>query len=94
MSCCVCVCPVLQDPDLRVQKHFVISLTCRFCWQLPETDYECTDSTTCMAVACPRQRYMSNCTVRDHIHCLGERGVTDLYRRAKTSPVRQHWPTL
>ncbi|XP_049638683.1 TM2 domain-containing protein 3 [Suncus etruscus] len=64
---------ICLGPDLRVQKHFVISLTCRFCWQLPETDYECSDSTSCMAVACPRQRYLSNCTVRDHIHCLGNR---------------------
>ncbi|XP_069909424.1 TM2 domain-containing protein 3 isoform X4 [Oryctolagus cuniculus] len=60
------------DRELRAQESFVINMTCRFCWQLPETDYECTSSTSCMAVSCPRQRYAANCTVRDHIHCLGE----------------------
>ncbi|XP_035309144.1 TM2 domain-containing protein 3 isoform X2 [Cricetulus griseus] len=58
------------DQDLNPQRNFIINMTCRFCWQLPETDYECTNSTSCMTVACPRQRYLANCTVRDHIHCL------------------------
>ncbi|KAK7807898.1 hypothetical protein U0070_023930 [Myodes glareolus] len=61
------------DQDLKPQRNFIINMTCRFCWQLPETDYECTNSTSCMTVACPRQRYLANCTVRDHIHCLGNR---------------------
>ncbi|ELV13451.1 putative threonyl-tRNA synthetase 2, cytoplasmic, partial [Tupaia chinensis] len=61
------------DQDSKYQKNFVINMTCRFCWQLPETDYECTNSTNCMTVSCPRQRYPANCTVRDHVHCLGNR---------------------
>ncbi|XP_030878918.1 TM2 domain-containing protein 3 isoform X2 [Leptonychotes weddellii] len=60
------------DQDFKSQKNFIINMTCRFCWQLPETDYECSNSTSCMTVSCPRQRYIANCTVRDHIHCLGE----------------------
>uniref|UniRef100_U3EHM1 TM2 domain-containing protein 3 n=1 Tax=Callithrix jacchus TaxID=9483 RepID=U3EHM1_CALJA len=61
------------DQDFKSQKNFIINMTCRFCWQLPETDYECSNSTSCMTVACPRQRYTANCTVRDHVHCLGNR---------------------
>ncbi|XP_020034113.1 TM2 domain-containing protein 3 isoform X1 [Castor canadensis] len=61
------------DQEFRSQKNFIINMTCRFCWQLPETDYECSNSTSCMTVSCPRQRYTANCTVRDHIHCLGNR---------------------
>ncbi|XP_057580093.1 TM2 domain-containing protein 3 isoform X1 [Hippopotamus amphibius kiboko] len=61
------------DQDFKSQKSFVLNMTCRFCWQLPEADYECSSSTSCMAVSCPRQRYMANCTVRDHVHCLGNR---------------------
>ncbi|XP_067555598.1 TM2 domain-containing protein 3 isoform X4 [Pseudorca crassidens] len=61
------------DQDFKSQKSFVLNMTCRFCWQLPETDYECSSSTSCMAVSCPRQRYTANCTVRDHVHCLGNR---------------------
>nr|XP_020034115.1 TM2 domain-containing protein 3 isoform X3 [Castor canadensis] len=62
-----------SDQEFRSQKNFIINMTCRFCWQLPETDYECSNSTSCMTVSCPRQRYTANCTVRDHIHCLGNR---------------------
>ncbi|GAB1292187.1 TM2 domain-containing protein 3 [Apodemus speciosus] len=70
---CLAGVRIKGDQDLKPQRNFVINMTCRFCWQLPETDYECSNSTTCMAVACPRQRYFANCTVRDHIHCLGNR---------------------
>nr|KAF6279015.1 hypothetical protein mMyoMyo1_019180 [Myotis myotis] len=41
------------DQDFRSQKHFVINMTCRFCWQLPEIDYECSTSTSCMTGSCP-----------------------------------------
>uniref|UniRef100_A0A8C5W8J4 TM2 domain containing 3 n=1 Tax=Microcebus murinus TaxID=30608 RepID=A0A8C5W8J4_MICMU len=61
------------DQDFKSQRNFIINMTCRFCWQLPETDYECSNSTSCMTVSCPRQRYLANCTVWDHIHCLGNR---------------------
>nr|XP_020767491.1 TM2 domain-containing protein 3 isoform X3 [Odocoileus virginianus texanus] len=61
------------DPDFKSQKSFVLNMTCRFCWQLPEADYECFSSSNCRVVSCPRQRYAANCTVRDHIHCLGNR---------------------
>uniref|UniRef100_A0A7N5JVX3 TM2 domain-containing protein 3 n=1 Tax=Ailuropoda melanoleuca TaxID=9646 RepID=A0A7N5JVX3_AILME len=61
------------DQDFKSQKNFIMNMTCRFCWQLPESDYECSNSTSCMTVSCPRQRYTANCTVRDHVHCLGNR---------------------
>ncbi|XP_053897851.1 TM2 domain-containing protein 3 isoform X3 [Malaclemys terrapin pileata] len=54
-------------------ENFTINMTCQFCWQLEPTDYVCTNSTSCMTVSCPRQRYNATCTVRDHIHCLGNR---------------------
>lgn len=54
-------------------ENFTINMTCQFCWQLEPTDYVCTSSTSCMTVSCPRQRYNANCTVHDHIHCLGKR---------------------
>nr|KAF6412014.1 TM2 domain containing 3 [Rousettus aegyptiacus] len=61
------------DQDFKSQKNFVLNMTCRFCWQLPEADYECSASTSCVTVSCPRQRHAANCTVRDHVHCLGNR---------------------
>ncbi|XP_038275591.1 TM2 domain-containing protein 3 isoform X5 [Dermochelys coriacea] len=54
-------------------ENFTINMTCQFCWQLEPADYVCTNSTSCMTVSCPRQRYNATCTVHDHIHCLGNR---------------------
>ncbi|XP_053128591.1 TM2 domain-containing protein 3 isoform X1 [Hemicordylus capensis] len=55
------------------QENFTIHMTCQICWQLPPSDYICSNSTNCKTVSCPRERYSANCTVRDHIHCLGNR---------------------
>ncbi|XP_027500452.1 TM2 domain-containing protein 3 [Corapipo altera] len=61
------------DENNHEQENFTINMTCQFCWQLAPSDYVCTNSTNCMTVSCPRQRYNATCTVRDHIHCLGNR---------------------
>ncbi|XP_028679252.1 TM2 domain-containing protein 3 [Erpetoichthys calabaricus] len=55
------------------QTSFFLTMTCQFCWQLPPSDYKCASSTNCMTVSCPRKRYSTNCTVYDHVHCLGNR---------------------
>ncbi|XP_049574997.1 TM2 domain-containing protein 3 [Syngnathus scovelli] len=55
------------------QSNFSLSITCQFCWQLDPTQYRCSDSTSCMTVACPRQRYNATCDVMEHVHCLGKR---------------------
>ncbi|XP_041334791.1 TM2 domain-containing protein 3-like [Pyrgilauda ruficollis] len=62
------------DENNHEQENFTINMTCQFCWQLATSDYVCTNSTNCMTVSCPRQRYNATCTVRDHIHCLGKVG--------------------
>ncbi|XP_061203526.1 TM2 domain-containing protein 3 [Neopsephotus bourkii] len=61
------------DQNNLEQENFTINMTCQFCWQLATTDYVCTNSTSCMTVSCPRQRYNATCTVRDNVHCLGNR---------------------
>ncbi|XP_060611738.2 TM2 domain-containing protein 3 [Anolis sagrei] len=61
------------DENNTRQKTFMINMTCQFCWQLPPLDYVCSNPANCKTVSCPRERYMANCTVRDHIHCLGNR---------------------
>ncbi|XP_069480864.1 TM2 domain-containing protein 3 [Ambystoma mexicanum] len=61
------------DQKKQKQQNFIINMTCQFCWQLPPTDYICSNSTNCMTVSCPRQRYNATCIVRDYIHCLGNR---------------------
>uniref|UniRef100_A0A6J0T2S7 TM2 domain-containing protein 3 n=1 Tax=Pogona vitticeps TaxID=103695 RepID=A0A6J0T2S7_9SAUR len=61
------------DEKNNRQKFFTINMTCQFCWQLPPTDYVCSNPINCKTVSCPRERYSANCTVQDHIHCLGNR---------------------
>uniref|UniRef100_A0A1W7RCI4 TM2 domain-containing protein 3 n=1 Tax=Agkistrodon contortrix contortrix TaxID=8713 RepID=A0A1W7RCI4_AGKCO len=61
------------DQNNNPQKTFLINMTCQFCWQLPPSSYLCSNPNNCKTVSCPRQRYMANCTVKDHIHCLGNR---------------------
>ncbi|KPP57953.1 hypothetical protein Z043_124271, partial [Scleropages formosus] len=57
----------------QLLTNFSLTITCQFCWQLEPSQYKCTNSTSCMTVACPRRRYNANCTVLDHVHCLGKR---------------------
>ncbi|KAM6426470.1 TM2 domain-containing protein 3 [Liasis olivaceus] len=61
------------DQNNNPQKTFLINMTCQFCWQLPPSNYLCSNPTNCKTVSCPRERYSANCTVKDHIHCLGNR---------------------
>lgn len=61
------------DESGQPQKTFPFLMTCQFCWQLPPSQYRCSESTSCMTVSCPRKRYNANCSVLDHVHCLGNR---------------------
>ncbi|XP_028298928.1 TM2 domain-containing protein 3 isoform X2 [Gouania willdenowi] len=53
--------------------NFSLSIICQFCWQLDPSQYRCSNSTNCMTVSCPRERYNATCNVLDHVHCLGRR---------------------
>ncbi|CAH1797313.1 unnamed protein product, partial [Owenia fusiformis] len=51
---------------------------CRFCYQTEPWEHTCTDTTNCKVVnttrtSNPRGVYISNCTVKQHILCLGHR---------------------
>ncbi|KAL8196952.1 UNVERIFIED_CONTAM: TM2 domain-containing protein 3 [Gekko kuhli] len=76
---CVYGKPVLLECQAKPRVHcigpesFAINMTCQFCWQLPPSDYTCSNATNCKTVSCPRERYRANCTVKDHVHCLGNR---------------------
>lgn len=61
------------DKGQQQPTNFTLSITCQFCWQLDASQYRCSNSTSCMTVSCPRKRYTANCTVLDHVHCLGKR---------------------
>ncbi|XP_041034492.1 TM2 domain-containing protein 3 isoform X3 [Carcharodon carcharias] len=61
------------DENKVEQKTFQITMICRFCWQLPPTEYQCKETTKCKTVQCPREYFISNCTTLEHVHCLGNR---------------------
>ncbi|XP_043934414.1 TM2 domain-containing protein 3-like [Protopterus annectens] len=61
------------DEKKRNQTRFTLNMTCQFCWQLPPSEYVCTNSTNCMTVSCPLKRYNATCTVLDNVHCIGNR---------------------
>lgn len=61
------------DQQNNRPETFTVNMTCQFCWQLPPSDYVCSNPSNCKTVSCPRERYSANCTVRNHIHCLGNR---------------------
>ncbi|TRZ03048.1 hypothetical protein DNTS_029710 [Danionella cerebrum] len=50
--------------------NFSLSLRCRFCWQLEPSEYQCSPSSSCQTVACPRTRYNATCEALEHVHCL------------------------
>lgn len=60
-----------QGESGQQQTNFSLSITCQFCWQLDSSKYRCSNSTNCMTVSCPRERYNATCDVFDHVHCLG-----------------------
>uniref|UniRef100_UPI00398F380A TM2 domain-containing protein 3 isoform X2 n=1 Tax=Pristiophorus japonicus TaxID=55135 RepID=UPI00398F380A len=62
-----------MDENKQEQKTFPKTMICQFCWQLPPTEYQCKETTKCKTVQCPREYFISNCTVREHVHCLGNR---------------------
>lgn len=46
---------------------------CRYCYQLPETNYTCSKvNATCTVKDAPRERYTSLCQVKENVLCLGE----------------------
>lgn len=61
-----------QGESGQQESHFLLSITCQFCWQLDPAQYRCSNSTNCMTVSCPRQRYNATCDVLEHVHCLGK----------------------
>ncbi|XP_067829509.1 TM2 domain-containing protein 3 isoform X2 [Heptranchias perlo] len=61
------------DENKMEQKTFQITMICRFCWQVPPTEYQCKETTKCKTVQCPREYFISNCTALEHVHCLGNR---------------------
>ena len=54
-----------QD-DMKVEVTF----NCRFCYQLNESDYTCTNNTSCNVRGSPMSVYTANCSANENVFCL------------------------
>ncbi|VVC88979.1 TM2 domain-containing protein almondex [Leptidea sinapis] len=54
-------------------KNFNRSSICRFCYQTDKWEHQCEQKANCNSLASPIKYYLTNCTVSDHIICLGKR---------------------
>ncbi|KAK6180379.1 hypothetical protein SNE40_012547 [Patella caerulea] len=71
-------CMPKKEINCTGNKSFVRNVICKYCYQLPEWDYKCNQSTSCMISTSreyhpPQARFISLCTTNSHILCLGRR---------------------
>ncbi|XP_018571006.1 TM2 domain-containing protein almondex [Anoplophora glabripennis] len=53
----------------KFQKKFI----CRYCYQTEHWEHTCDLKANCNSISSPRSTYITNCTVKDDILCLGHR---------------------
>ncbi|KAI1301584.1 TM2 domain-containing protein 3 [Halotydeus destructor] len=68
-------------------KSFTVEHTCSFCYQLRKENYYCHINTTCRG----NNRYVTQCTTRRKVHCLGNRIFSKNLRCNYVSG--KHWST-
>ncbi|KAF2900721.1 hypothetical protein ILUMI_05462 [Ignelater luminosus] len=66
-------CHVGQVAKCKGEKHFHKSLICRYCYQTEPWEHICDLKANCNSAATPRAYYKTNCTVKEHVLCLGNR---------------------
>lgn len=54
-------------------RNFTRTFNCRFCYQTPTYQHTCQRNTSCHVISSPRQRYVTKCSVKPDILCLGNR---------------------
>lgn len=66
-------CVAYSSIECTGNRTFKINYTCKYCYQLHPDHYECEKQSGCKVVSSPRERYKTNCTVKDNFLCLGNR---------------------
>ncbi|XP_042882449.1 TM2 domain-containing protein almondex-like [Penaeus japonicus] len=54
-------------------KEFTVQMLCRYCYQTAPWEHTCTGTEECSAINSPREMFISNCTVKSDVLCLGDR---------------------
>ncbi|CAH1164729.1 unnamed protein product [Phaedon cochleariae] len=62
-----------QVNNCKGPRNFTRSFICRYCYQTDHWEHTCQQMTNCDSVASPRNYYITNCTVKGDILCLGNR---------------------
>uniref|UniRef100_A0A8D8M256 TM2 domain-containing protein almondex n=2 Tax=Cacopsylla melanoneura TaxID=428564 RepID=A0A8D8M256_9HEMI len=60
---------VLCQGARTMDREFV----CQYCYQTEPWQYSCVKKASCSSVSSPQSYYKTNCTVHDHVLCLGRR---------------------
>ncbi|XP_063239244.1 TM2 domain-containing protein almondex isoform X3 [Bacillus rossius redtenbacheri] len=54
-------------------REFVRAVRCQYCYQTEKWEHKCELSPNCKSADSPRKYYLTNCTVRSAVVCLGNR---------------------
>lgn len=63
------ICRVPDDIACLGDHEFNVKFQCLYCWQLPESSYDCALKDICKA----NKRYLTSCAVKQTTYCLGNR---------------------
>nr|XP_022332181.1 TM2 domain-containing protein 3-like [Crassostrea virginica] len=67
-------CTIKEEIKCIGSRDQIKVFNCRYCYQLPETNYTCSKvNATCTVKDAPRERYTSLCQVKENVLCLGNR---------------------
>lgn len=83
--------PISSTIKCTGPQIFNKTFNCRYCYQSHPKNYNCQKQSGCQVVSSPRERYQTNCTVKDDIICLGNRTFPKLLLCNWTSGYR--WST-
>lgn len=62
-----------NHPSKKGRIQFVRQMVCQYCYQSDERYHLCSGSARCRMNTAPQQYYLSNCTVKNNLLCLGKR---------------------
>ncbi|XP_015780492.1 PREDICTED: TM2 domain-containing protein 3-like [Acropora digitifera] len=65
--------PISSKINCTGVRNFSRTFNCRFCYQTDPKEHSCNKQSDCKVITSPRQRYQTNCTVKENILCLGNR---------------------
>ncbi|XP_076305003.1 TM2 domain-containing protein 3 almondex isoform X1 [Tachypleus tridentatus] len=66
-------CQAKSHATCQGNNVFYKEMICRYCYQTNSDEHTCVKNTSCRVVSTPRQHYITQCKVHDHILCLGNR---------------------